>query len=148
MARKKQALTPARVRLAKSYAQLGDLSAAAREAGLAASSARAALYDPRVQAIIKREQYHILVTVGVPASVAALIRIVTTSDRDSAVNDAAKQILALAKVSPETLDSGPGDGASLAELELWLEERKAKNAAAARIIDAEVVEVEPAGALD
>jgi len=144
---KKRKLTPGRLRLAKVYAQTGDLAIASREAGLALSSGRQALYDPGVQAVIKREQLHILVTVGVPAAVKALIEIVSdTEERGSTRVQAADKIASLVKLSPEGITDDMMDKATLAELQALFDRQASRNAENAKIIDAEVIE-EP-GALD
>jgi phage terminase small subunit len=146
MPKQKRQLTPGRLKLAKAYAQTGNLALAAREAGMHEQSGRVALHDPGVQAMVKREQLHMLVTVGVPVAVKALVEIAgDVNERGSTRVMASKEILAIAKVSPDAITEEALDGATIAELQALLERTKDHNARHAQVIDAEVIEP---GALD
>jgi hypothetical protein len=145
-AKRKKVLTPGRVRLAKAYAATGSVKAAAAMAGMALPSAYPAMHDPGVQALIKREQLHQLVVRGVPVAVKALVDIAgDPEERGSTRVMASKEILAIAKVSPEAITEEALDGATIAELQALLERTKDHNAKHAMVIDAEVIEP---GALD
>lgn len=147
---KKRKLTPRRLKVAKVYAETGSRKMAAAAAGMSLPGVCQALHDPNVQALIRREQLHKLVVQGVPVAVAALVEIAGNPlAKDSSRVMASKEILSIAKVSPEALTEEALDGATIAELQALLERTKASNAAAAQVIDAEVIELEPtAGALD
>lgn len=142
----KRKLTPRRLKLAKTFAQTGNLALAAREAGMHAASGRVALYDPAVQAVVKREQLHILATVGVPVAVKTLIDVASdTKERGSTRVMAADKILSHA---PELITADALEGADLEQLKQIRDELQASAARHAKIIDAEVIEVEEPGALD
>ena len=110
-------------------------------------SGRVALYDPAVQAMVKREQLHILATVGIPVAVKTLIDVASdTKERGSTRVMAADKILGHA---PELITADALEGADLDQLKAVLDELKAAAAQHAKIIDAEVIEVEDEpGALD
>jgi hypothetical protein len=146
MARGKRQLTPGRLKLAKAYAAHGSIKVAAQEADMSLPGAYTALHDPGVQAVIKREQLHQLVVRGVPIAVKALVDIAgDVNERGSTRVMASKEILAIAKVSPDAITEEALDGATIAELQALLERTKQHNAEHAKVIDAEVIEP---GALD
>jgi hypothetical protein len=132
--------------LAKAYAATGSVKAAAAMADMALPSAYQAMHDPGVQAVVKREQLHKLVVQGVPVAVKALVDIAgDVNERGSTRVMASKEILAIAKVSPDAITEEALDGATIAELQALLERTKQHNAEHAKVIDAEVIEP---GALD
>ena len=145
MAKGKRQLTPGRVKLARAYAATGSVKAAAAMADMALPSAYQAMHDPGVQEIVKREQLHLLVTVGVPIAVKSLIQVSRDGKNESARNMASKHILDLARMNPEAITEDALDGATIAELQALLERTKDHNAKHAMVIDAEVIEP---GALD
>jgi phage terminase small subunit len=146
MAFKKTGLTPKRQLLVKAYAKTGDPQIASREAGLTIQAGYRALHDPGVLTAIKREQLRVLVTDGVPVAVRALIEIAGNPQaKESARVMASKEILSIAKVSPEAITEEALEGATIAELQALLERTKDHNARHAQVIDAEVIEP---GALD
>lgn len=147
-AKRKKVLTPGRMRLAKAYAAHGSVKIAAQAADMTINAAYTAMHDPGVQAIIKREQLHVLITEGVPVAVRSLIEIAREGKNESARNMASKEILALARMNPEAITEEALDGATIAELQALLERTKAHNAEHAKVIDAEVIEVEEPGAFD
>lgn len=145
-AKRKKTLTPGRVRLAKAYAAHGSVKVAASVAEMSVPAAYTAMHDPGVQAVVKREQLHLLVVKGVPVAVKALVDIAgDVNERGSTRVMASKEILAIAKVSPDAITEEALDGATIAELQALLERTKAHNAEHAKVIDAEVIEP---GALD
>ena len=148
-AKRKKVLTPGRVRFAKAFAAHGSVKVAAQAAELTVNSGYVAMHDPGVQALIKREQLHLLITKGVPIAVRSLLQVSEHGKNESARNQASKEILAIAKMNPDLITESDTDGRTLAELEAWLERMKDHAAHHAKIIDADVIEVDDTpGALD